>query len=98
MEQLTPELVGKTVLVRARLHGVRETGKVLFITLRQGTATAQAVALKGDNKDLFKWATCAFGGLRAGMGGAATESCRADMRWACPRHALTLQRCCGVWQ
>ncbi len=57
------------MLVRARLHGVRETGKVLFITLRQGTATAQAVALKGDNKDLFKWATCAFGGLRAGMVG-----------------------------
>ena len=88
---MTPELVGKTVLVRARLHGVRETGKVLFITLRQGTATAQAVALKGDNKDLFKWATCACGGWRAGMCGAATKNCRANTIRACPpRLSVTL--------
>ena len=49
--------VGATVLVRARLFVLRETGKVLFLTLRQGTSTVQAVIFKNDDKDLFKWAT-----------------------------------------
>ena len=52
--------VGTTVLVRARLFVLRETGKMLFLTLRQGTSTAQAVIFKGENKDLFKWATGLF--------------------------------------
>jgi hypothetical protein len=49
--------VGTTVLVRARVHNTRETGKVLFVTLRQGIATVQGVVLKADNGDLFKWAS-----------------------------------------
>ena len=49
--------VGAMVLVRARLFVLRETGKVLFLTLRQGTSTVQAVIFKNDDKDLFKWAT-----------------------------------------
>jgi hypothetical protein len=52
--------VGATVLVRARLFVLRETGKVLFLTLRQGTSTVQAVIFKNDDKDLFKWATSEF--------------------------------------
>ena len=56
---LTPALVGSTVLLRARLFLMRETGKVLFLTLRQGVSTAQAVVLKSDDKDMFKWATSA---------------------------------------
>ena len=49
--------MGSTVLVRARLFVLRETGKTLFLTLRQGTATAQAVVFKTESKDMFKWAT-----------------------------------------
>ena len=48
-------MVGSSVLVRARLQNVRETGKVVFLTLRQATTTAQAVIWKADAKDLFKW-------------------------------------------
>ena len=43
------------MLIRARLQSVRETGKVVFLTLRQATYTAQAVIWKADAKDLFKW-------------------------------------------
>lgn len=53
--ELTPALVGKKVLVRARIHASRETGKVLFVTLRQAIDTAQALVLKADNGELFKW-------------------------------------------
>jgi aspartyl/asparaginyl-tRNA synthetase len=60
VSSLTPALAGSTVLIRARLFVMRETGKVLFITLRQGVSTAQAVVLKSDDKDLFKWATSAY--------------------------------------
>lgn len=44
-----------TVLVRVRIQNLRETGNVVFLTLRQATTTVQAIVLKGDNKDLFKW-------------------------------------------
>jgi aspartyl/asparaginyl-tRNA synthetase len=42
--------------VRARVHAVRETAKVVFLTLRQATSTVQATVFKGTNKDLFKFA------------------------------------------
>ena len=60
VSKLNAEMVGATVLVRARLFVLRETGKVLFLTLRQGTCTVQSVIFKNDNKDLFKWATSEF--------------------------------------
>ena len=65
LADLSAAVAGSTVLVRARLFVTRETGKVLFITLRQGTRTAQAVVLKADNKDMFKWATSACARERA---------------------------------
>lgn len=43
------------VLVRARVHAVRETAKVVFVTLRQAYSTVQACVFKGNNKDLFKF-------------------------------------------
>lgn len=43
------------MLVRGRVHGVRETSKVLFLTLRQSIATVQCVVLKAANADMFKW-------------------------------------------
>ena len=46
---------GTTVLVRGRVHVSRDTGKVAFVTLRQGIATVQAVAFKATNADLHKW-------------------------------------------
>ena len=49
--------MGSKVLVRVRMFLLRETGKTLFFTLRQGTSTAQAVLFKADDKDMFKWAT-----------------------------------------
>lgn len=56
MTDLDESKVGSTVLVRARLHNNRETGKVLFVTLRQGIATVQAIILKQSAPDFFKWA------------------------------------------
>lgn len=41
--------------MRGRVHVTRDTGKVAFVTLRQGIATVQAVALKANNADMFKW-------------------------------------------
>jgi aspartyl/asparaginyl-tRNA synthetase len=46
---------GCTVLVRGRLQVVRETGKMLFVTLRQAIATMQCIAMKSTNAELFKW-------------------------------------------
>jgi lysyl-tRNA synthetase class II len=57
VEDLTPALAGKTVLVRARFQGVRDTGKMAFVTLRQGIATVQAVFMKATNADMFKFLT-----------------------------------------
>jgi len=55
VSDLTASLVGRSVLVRARIHTTRETGKVFFVTLRQGIATVQGVALKAANADLLKF-------------------------------------------
>lgn len=55
---LTPALAGNTVLVRARLHGVRAQGRFVFLTLRQACATVQAVLAqgKGVSKAMVKYA------------------------------------------
>ena len=39
---LTPDLQGRQVLLRARIHAVRGKGKSAFLVLRQSTATVQA--------------------------------------------------------
>ena len=52
---LTDAAVGTSVLVRGRVHVTRDTGKVAFVALRQGIATVQAVALKANHADMFKW-------------------------------------------
>jgi nondiscriminating aspartyl-tRNA synthetase len=57
LSTLTAASVGGTVLIRARLFILRETGKMLFLTLRQGSCTVQAVVHKSEDKDMFKWAT-----------------------------------------
>ena len=44
------------VLVRARVHGSRETSKLLFMTLRQAYFTVQAVVSKATSPLFFKWA------------------------------------------
>lgn len=48
VEELTPDLAGKTVLVRARVHTTRGKGKSAFLVLRQRTATVQAVMFAND--------------------------------------------------
>lgn len=55
VEDLNASLEGQEVLVRARVHNVRATGKMSFVTLRQATATVQAVVFKGDNAHLQKF-------------------------------------------
>ncbi len=44
-------------MVRARIHNVRSKGNNCFIVLREGFATVQAVAFKGDNmpKEMIKY-------------------------------------------
>lgn len=57
---LTPELAGKKVLVRGRVHTVRGKGKSAFIVIRQQTATVQAVLFVDDatvSKGMVKYAT-----------------------------------------
>lgn len=44
LNELTPALAGKTVLVRARVHKATGKGKVGFMVLRQSMYTAQVVA------------------------------------------------------
>ncbi|GBF94596.1 aspartyl-tRNA synthetase [Raphidocelis subcapitata] len=48
VEDLSPEMEGKTVLVRARIHTTRGKGKSAFLVLRQRTATVQAVLFADD--------------------------------------------------
>ncbi|CAD7699370.1 unnamed protein product [Ostreobium quekettii] len=51
--------VGKSVLVRARVHAVRGTGKNCFLVLRQGWATVQAVVFADGvaaSKPMVKYA------------------------------------------
>lgn len=45
---LTPDRVGQSVLVRARVHNVRGKGKSCFLVLRQATATVQAAMFVDD--------------------------------------------------
>lgn len=47
--QLNDTLKDQEVLVRARIHNIRSKGNNCFIVLREGFATAQALAFKGDN-------------------------------------------------
>ncbi|GAB4822582.1 hypothetical protein N2152v2_009628 [Parachlorella kessleri] len=57
--QLTPELKGQQVLVRARVHAVRGKGKSAFLVLRQQFSTVQAVLFVDDvnvSKGLVKYA------------------------------------------
>eukprot|EP00958_Prasinococcus_capsulatus_P028663 scaffold7196_cov403-Prasinococcus_capsulatus_cf.AAC.4 len=44
----TADKVGETVLVRARIHSSRKQGKMCFLTLRQRTATVQAILFVGS--------------------------------------------------
>jgi nondiscriminating aspartyl-tRNA synthetase len=57
VERLDKALAGRKVLVRGRLHNVRGQAKVSFITLRQSTATVQAVATLGGaiGKEMLKF-------------------------------------------
>lgn len=48
VDTLNPSLVGRTVLVRARVHTTRGKGKSAFLVLRQRTATVQAVMFAND--------------------------------------------------
>lgn len=59
VDELTPALEGKTVLVRARVHTTRGKGKSAFLVLRQRTATVQAVMFANDttvSKGMVKYA------------------------------------------
>jgi len=59
VEDLSPDIEGQKVLVRARLHAVRGKGKSAFLVLRQRTATAQAVMFADDvtvSKTMVKYA------------------------------------------
>jgi hypothetical protein len=56
LSEVNASLKGKSILIRGRLHGSRETGKVLFLTIRQTYCSLQCIVLKGDNPELFKWA------------------------------------------
>lgn len=58
--QLSPQLKGEKVLVRARVHAVRGKGKSAFLVLRQQTATVQAVLFVDDvyvSKGMVKYVT-----------------------------------------
>eukprot|EP00775_Hariotina_reticulata_P013281 gene13281-13412_t len=59
VDQLTPELEGKEVLIRGRLYTVRGKGKSAFLMIRQRTATVQAVMFADDvkvSKGMIKYA------------------------------------------
>lgn len=59
LAELTPALVGKSVLVRARLHKSSGKGKIAFVVLRQALETAQVVIESSDTlpKAMIKFAT-----------------------------------------
>lgn len=59
IEQLDEALVGKQVRVRARVHNSRAQGNLVFVTLRKGMASCQAVAAKSDAipKEMLKYMT-----------------------------------------
>jgi len=58
VQNLTEDLVGKQVLIRARLHTSRGTGKQCFITLRDRQYTVQAICAVSDtvSKPMVKFA------------------------------------------
>ena len=55
---LTPKRAGHKVLLRGRLHTSRAVGKGVFLLLRQGIATVQAVVYQGEavSKAMVKFA------------------------------------------
>jgi nondiscriminating aspartyl-tRNA synthetase len=57
--ELTSDLVGQTVLVRARVHAKRGTGKLGFLVLRQQYHTVQTVVSVSEtiSKQMVKFAT-----------------------------------------
>lgn len=57
IEKLDETLVGKQVRVRARVHTSREQGNLVFITLRKGISSCQAVAAKSETvpKEMLKY-------------------------------------------
>lgn len=60
VSSLTPDRVGQSVLVRARVHNVRGKGKSCFLVLRQATATVQAAMFVDDqnvSKGMVKYAS-----------------------------------------
>jgi aspartyl-tRNA synthetase len=50
-------LIGKTVLVRARVHNSKLQGNLIFLTLREQFSTIQVVAQKTDviSKLMIQW-------------------------------------------
>lgn len=83
MSSLTPDRVGQSVLVRARVHNVRGKGKSCFLVLRQATATVQA-AMFVDDQNVSK----------ASGGGAELRECSL-LCWSWPRtqRVLRLEQC-----
>ena len=60
VSNLTSEIAGQTVLVRARVHTIRAKGKSAFLVLRQQTATAQATLFVDDtvvSKGMVRYAS-----------------------------------------
>ncbi|KAJ7348209.1 hypothetical protein OS493_039525, partial [Desmophyllum pertusum] len=58
VKELTSEAVGKRVLVRARLHTTRGTGKQCFMILRDRQYTVQGICAVNDviSKGMVKFA------------------------------------------
>ena len=68
---LTPELAGKPLLIRARVHNVRGKGKSAFLVLRQATSTVQVGGYAGVH--CVGWLQCRRG-LDAALERAAQKS------------------------
>lgn len=58
---ITPAMSGQNVLIRARIHTLRGTGKIAFAVLRDRIHAAQAVIAADDelgvSRDMVKWVT-----------------------------------------
>src|SRR6185312_14385164 len=76
IEELPP-LAGQTVVTRGWVMTTRSSGKIAFITLRDGTAYLQVVLSK---KDVPEVAWEAFGGLTQETSVEVTGTVRADAR------------------
>lgn len=57
LKNVDADLEGKEVLVRARIHAVRQKGNSCFLVLREGFSTVQAIAFKSEQvtKDMIKY-------------------------------------------